>query len=64
MSETDMKVDPARASALISQLQSVNERIAAVAEGRAVRSKFIHLLLYFKNWTSPVMLMSCHVVSI
>ncbi|KAK4239186.1 hypothetical protein C8A03DRAFT_43147 [Achaetomium macrosporum] len=37
MSETDMKVDPARASALISQLQSVNERIAAVAKGRAVR---------------------------
>jgi hypothetical protein len=36
MSETDMKVDPARASALISQLQGVSERIAAVAKGRAV----------------------------
>ncbi|KAK4142805.1 uncharacterized protein C8A04DRAFT_38019 [Dichotomopilus funicola] len=37
MSETEMKVDPARASALISQIQGVNERIAAVAKGRAVR---------------------------
>ncbi|KAL2018773.1 hypothetical protein VTK56DRAFT_401 [Thermocarpiscus australiensis] len=37
MSEVEMKIDPARASALISQLQSVNERIAAVAKGRAVR---------------------------
>ncbi|KAK4042777.1 hypothetical protein C8A01DRAFT_44270 [Parachaetomium inaequale] len=37
MGETDMKVDPARASALISQLQGVNERVAAVAKGRAVR---------------------------
>ncbi|KAK4101812.1 hypothetical protein N658DRAFT_515575 [Parathielavia hyrcaniae] len=37
MSQTDMKVDPARASTLISQLQSVNGRIAAVAKGRAVR---------------------------
>jgi hypothetical protein len=36
MSETDMKIDPTRASALISQLQGVNERIAAVAKGRAV----------------------------
>ncbi|KAK3944474.1 hypothetical protein QBC46DRAFT_279708 [Diplogelasinospora grovesii] len=33
----EMKVDPARASALLSQIQSVNERIAAVAKGRAVR---------------------------
>ncbi|KAK3314806.1 hypothetical protein B0H66DRAFT_563686 [Apodospora peruviana] len=33
----EMKVEPARASALISQLQTVNERIAAVAKGRAVR---------------------------
>ncbi|KAK3684015.1 hypothetical protein B0T22DRAFT_469420 [Podospora appendiculata] len=40
MSETavvDMKIDPARASALISQLQGVRERIAAVAQGRPVR---------------------------
>ncbi|KAK3303971.1 uncharacterized protein B0T15DRAFT_399347 [Chaetomium strumarium] len=37
MSEPDMKADPARASALISQLQSVNQRIAAVAKGRSVR---------------------------
>ncbi|GAB1313638.1 Alanine racemase family protein (ISS) (Fragment) [Madurella fahalii] len=37
MSVAEMKIDPARASALISQLQGVNERIAAVAKGRAVR---------------------------
>ncbi|KAK3320675.1 hypothetical protein B0T19DRAFT_387305 [Cercophora scortea] len=40
MSETaaaEMKIDPARASALISQLQGVRERVAAVAQGRPVR---------------------------
>jgi len=36
MSEAEMRVDPARASVLASQLQSVNERIAAAAQGRAV----------------------------
>jgi uncharacterized pyridoxal phosphate-containing UPF0001 family protein len=36
MSETEMKIDPSRASALISQIQAVTERIAAVAKGRAV----------------------------
>ncbi|KAK0732707.1 hypothetical protein B0T21DRAFT_291010 [Apiosordaria backusii] len=34
---TEMKVDPARASALISQLQGVKDKIAAVAKGRPVR---------------------------
>ncbi|KAL1881984.1 hypothetical protein VTK73DRAFT_3313 [Phialemonium thermophilum] len=37
MSEVVMKVDPARAKALVSQLKSVKERIAAVANGRPVR---------------------------
>ncbi|KAK3344461.1 hypothetical protein B0T25DRAFT_328410 [Lasiosphaeria hispida] len=37
MSEVEMKADPARASALASQLQGVVERIAAVAKGRPVR---------------------------
>ncbi|KAL2259069.1 hypothetical protein VTK26DRAFT_7387 [Humicola hyalothermophila] len=37
MSETDMRVDPARAAALVSQIQGVNERIIAAAKGRAVR---------------------------
>ncbi|KAH6613282.1 hypothetical protein F5144DRAFT_607206 [Chaetomium tenue] len=37
MSETEMIVDPARASALISQLKGVSERVAAVAKGRPVR---------------------------
>ncbi|KAK0612805.1 hypothetical protein B0T17DRAFT_499013 [Bombardia bombarda] len=37
MSDTEMKVDPARASALISQLQGVSEKVAAAAKGRAVR---------------------------
>ncbi|KAK4130292.1 hypothetical protein BT67DRAFT_391458 [Trichocladium antarcticum] len=37
MSGTDMKVDPTRAAALISQLQGVNERVIAAAKGRTVR---------------------------
>ncbi|KAK6210871.1 hypothetical protein LQW54_005746 [Pestalotiopsis sp. IQ-011] len=35
--EVEMKVDPSRAAALISQLGSVSERVAAVAKGRKVR---------------------------
>lgn len=31
-----LKIDPARAKELISQLQSVSERIAAIAKGRPV----------------------------
>jgi hypothetical protein len=34
--EIEMKVDPSRASALISQLSGVSERVAAVAKGRTV----------------------------
>ncbi len=37
MSSTEMKIDPARAKALVSQLQAVHERIAAVAKDRPVR---------------------------
>lgn len=37
MSETEMKIDASRASALTAQLQGVKERIAAVAKGRQVR---------------------------
>ncbi|KAK4167312.1 proline synthase co-transcribed bacterial protein [Cladorrhinum sp. PSN259] len=37
MTETEMKIDPTRASALVSQLQGVSEKIAAVAKGRPVR---------------------------
>lgn len=40
MSDTDMKVDPARAAALISQIQGVNERVIAAAKGRAVSLSF------------------------
>lgn len=36
MSSEEMKIDPARASALVSQIQGVSERIAAVAKGRSV----------------------------
>ncbi|KAF5022007.1 hypothetical protein F66182_5964 [Fusarium sp. NRRL 66182] len=36
-SQEEMKVDPSRAQALISQLNSVKERLAAVANGRNVR---------------------------
>jgi len=36
MSAEEMKPDPARASALISQLREVTGRITAVAKGRAV----------------------------
>ncbi|KAL0941206.1 YggS family pyridoxal phosphate enzyme [Colletotrichum truncatum] len=35
--QPEMKIDPARAKALVSQLQSVQERVAAVAAGRNVR---------------------------
>ncbi|KAM0815318.1 hypothetical protein AB5N19_01112 [Seiridium cardinale] len=35
--EVEMKVDPSRAAALISQLNSVSERVSAVAKGRTVR---------------------------
>ncbi|KAI0008395.1 hypothetical protein F4779DRAFT_450067 [Xylariaceae sp. FL0662B] len=37
MTETEMKIDPTRAAALVAQLKSVRERIAAVAHGRDVR---------------------------
>jgi hypothetical protein len=34
--DAEMKVDPARAAALISQLNGVSERVAALAKGRTV----------------------------
>ncbi|KAI1657503.1 alanine racemase [Daldinia decipiens] len=37
MPDTDMKIDPQRAAALVSQIKTVRERIAAVANGRDVR---------------------------
>ncbi|KAK7746657.1 hypothetical protein SLS53_001842 [Cytospora paraplurivora] len=37
MSEAEMKVDPVRAKALISQLQEVQQKVAAAANGRNVR---------------------------
>lgn len=37
MNSTPLKIDPARASCLVSQLQGVQERILAVAQGRPVR---------------------------
>ncbi|KAI1474927.1 hypothetical protein F4774DRAFT_314508 [Daldinia eschscholtzii] len=37
MTDTDMKIDPQRAAALVSQIKTVRERIAAVAKGRDVR---------------------------
>jgi hypothetical protein len=39
--QPEMKIDPARAKALVSQLQSVSERLAAVAKGRNVSSSKI-----------------------
>lgn len=36
MSEMEMKVDPLRANALVSQLQEVQQRISAVAKDRSV----------------------------
>jgi hypothetical protein len=35
-SQEDMKIDPARAQALISQLGAIKDRVAAVAGSRAV----------------------------
>ncbi|KAI1210729.1 uncharacterized protein F4807DRAFT_422431 [Annulohypoxylon truncatum] len=37
MTDVDMKIDPQRAAALVSQIKTVRERIAAVANGRDVR---------------------------
>ncbi|KAI2466084.1 hypothetical protein F4781DRAFT_406795 [Annulohypoxylon bovei var. microspora] len=37
MTDTEMKIDPQRAAALISQIKTVRERITAVANGRDVR---------------------------
>ncbi|KAI1381625.1 hypothetical protein F4677DRAFT_403669 [Hypoxylon crocopeplum] len=37
MTDIDMKFDPQRAAALVSQIKTVRERIAAVANGRDVR---------------------------
>lgn len=44
MSDTqeEMKIDPSRAQALISQLGSVKERLAAVANGRNVCTSLPH----------------------
>jgi hypothetical protein len=45
MSETEMlRVDPVRAKALVSQLQSVNERVTTIAKGRAVSETISHIL--------------------
>lgn len=48
-----MKIDPARAKALISQLQEVQQRITAVAKGRPVST---YLLIMSFAWIlmSPV----------
>lgn len=45
MSETEMKIDPARAKALISQLQEVQQRITAVAKGRPVSNTLVYMLM-------------------
>ncbi|KAI1461228.1 hypothetical protein F4805DRAFT_415134 [Annulohypoxylon moriforme] len=37
MTDAEMKIDPQRAAALVSQIKTVRERIAAVANGRDVR---------------------------
>ncbi|OTB03504.1 hypothetical protein M426DRAFT_321659 [Hypoxylon sp. CI-4A] len=37
MTDTEMKIDPQRAAALASQIKSVRERVASVANGRDVR---------------------------
>ncbi|XDG03074.1 hypothetical protein ABKA04_002689 [Annulohypoxylon sp. FPYF3050] len=37
MADVEMKIDPQRAAALVSQIKTVRERIAAVANGRDVR---------------------------
>jgi hypothetical protein len=45
-SQEEMKIDPSRAQALVSQLNSVKDRIAAVANGRNV---CMTLTLAFKH---------------
>ncbi len=53
--EEEMKIDPGRVEALVSQIRSVRERIAAVAQGRDVRilfsSPFVFLL--FSGFLPP-----------
>lgn len=36
--EAEMRIDPARAKTLVSQLQGVSERVATAANGRNVRA--------------------------
>ena len=48
--EAEMKIDPSRAAALVSQITAVRGRIAAVAGGRDVSSFcpfFIFLFFFF-----------------
>jgi hypothetical protein len=45
MSNAEMKIDPTRAKALVSQLQDVSGRIAAVAKGRSVSAYLISSFL-------------------
>ena len=44
MTDVEMKIDPQRAAALVSQIKTVRERIAAVANGRDVSHHSIHIL--------------------
>lgn len=57
MADVEMKIDPQRAAALVSQIKTVRERIAAVANGRDVSRLtplptrgypliFIHIISY------------------
>jgi len=51
--DSEMKIDAARAKTLVSQLQSVSERIAAVSKGRNVRGPFslkTHRILLPLKW--------------
>jgi hypothetical protein len=45
---TEMRLDPARVRALVSQLRGVNDKIAAVSKGRNVRRAPSISILTFK----------------
>lgn len=51
MSDSQMKVDPARANALISQFREVQQRITTVAKGRTVSGIVLLLLIYQVKYT-------------
>lgn len=63
MTDVEMKIDPQRAAALVSQIKTVRERIAAVANGRDVsrhRPPILHQPPFFL-FTTPGTALEIHI---